>query len=231
MESSLAVTTNAFPLEDPLAYLPLSTIANYPKGGRIYSAAERPAGLYLVVNGRVKVSRVGANGRQVVLDIYQTDDIFGEAAFLNLPCRDEEATALDDAKVMTWSMASLSESIMRRPALGVALLQVLSRRVMDFKERIESFGTEAIPFRLARLLCRFADHLGVQEDGVTRMAPLTHELLAQCVGTSREIVTSYMNQLRRQGCVKYSRRGITLNTDALRQWLGQESGASCELQT
>jgi CRP-like cAMP-binding protein len=51
------------------------------------------------------------------------------------------------------------------------------------------------------------------------MAPLTHELLSQYVGTSREIVTHYMNQFRKQGYLRYSRKGIVLYRDALQDWL------------
>ena len=54
-----------------------------------------------------------------------------------------------------------------------------------------------------------------------RMAAFTHELLSQYVGTSREIVTHYMNQFRRQGYLQYSRRGIVLYRDAYEQWLRQ----------
>jgi CRP-like cAMP-binding protein len=64
--------------------------------------------------------------------------------------------------------------------------------------------------------------LGVEEqDGSVRMAPFTHELLSQYVGTSREIVTHYMNQFRRQGYLRYSRKGIILYRDAFKDWLRQ----------
>ena len=52
--------------------------------------------------------------------------------------------------------------------------------------------------------------------------PFTHVLLSQYVGTSREIVTHYMNQFRRQGYLRYSRKGILLHRDALKEWLRQE---------
>jgi CRP/FNR family transcriptional regulator, cyclic AMP receptor protein len=55
------------------------------------------------------------------------------------------------------------------------------------------------------------------------MMPLTHELLSQYVGTSREIVTHYMNQFRRQGYLRYSRRGMSLYRDAMRNWLRQQA--------
>jgi CRP-like cAMP-binding protein len=55
------------------------------------------------------------------------------------------------------------------------------------------------------------------------MAPFTHELLSQYVGTSREIVTHYMNQFRRQGYLKYSRKETILYRDAFRDWLRQNA--------
>jgi CRP-like cAMP-binding protein len=62
----------------------------------------------------------------------------------------------------------------------------------------------------------------VEEDGSVRMTPFTHELLSQYVGTSREIVTQYMNQFRRQGYLKYSHKGIVLYREAFRDWLRQD---------
>jgi CRP-like cAMP-binding protein len=94
------------------------------------------------------------------------------------------------------------------------------QRAIDFGHRIESFSVDNIARRLARALIRFSERLGTPEaDGSIRMAPFTHELLAQYVGTSREIVTHYMNQFRRQGCLKYSRKGISLQRDAFKDWL------------
>ena len=58
---------------------------------------------------------------------------------------------------------------------------------------------------------------------MVQMIPFTHELLSQYVGTSREIVTHYMNQFRRQGYLRYSRKGIILYRDAFREWLRQNA--------
>src|SRR5208337_1808543 len=106
---------------------------------------------------------------------------------------------------------------------AVALLQILVQRTMDFGHRIESFSVDNIARRQTRSLIRFSERLGTPEqDGSVRLAPFTHELLSQYVGTSREIVTHYMNQFRRQGYLRYSRKGILLHRDSLRDWLRQE---------
>jgi CRP/FNR family transcriptional regulator len=228
MEKVMATTTPpalAFPerrLEDPLAHLPCSTILEYRRGQVIYSQEQPPTSIYLVIDGKVKVCRMADDGRQVVVDIYQTDEFFGESAFLNSPARDEQALALENTKVMTWTTAEIEDIVSRRPRLAIALLQILVQRSTEFGHRIESFSVDNISRRLARTLIRFSERLGQRgEDGSVQMMPFTHELLAQYVGTSREIVTHYMNQFRRQGYLRYSRKGILLYRDALKDWLRQ----------
>src|ERR1700722_3272134 len=210
-------------LEDPLAHLPCSTILEYRKGQTIYGQDQPSTSIYLVIDGKVKVCRLADDGRQVVVDIYQPDEFFGESAFLGLAQRTEIAVALENTKVMTWTINEIEEITMKRPKLAIALLQLLVQRSMDFGYRIESFSVDNIARRLARTLIRFSERLGSKnEDGSVQMIPFTHELLSQYVGTSREIVTHYMNQFRRQGYLRYSRKGIMLYRDALREWLRQE---------
>jgi CRP/FNR family transcriptional regulator len=125
---------------------------------------------------------------------------------------------------MDWTTAEIEDIITKRPRLAVALLQILVQRTVDFTHRIESFSVDNIARRLARSLIRFSERLGtVEGDGSVRITPFTHELLSQYVGTSREIVTHYMNQFRRQGYLKYSRKGIILYHEAFRDWLRQDA--------
>jgi CRP/FNR family transcriptional regulator, cyclic AMP receptor protein len=125
---------------------------------------------------------------------------------------------------MAWGTQEIEEIIMKRPRLAVALLQIQVQRTLDLTYRIESFSADNIARRLARSLIRFSERLGTTDsDGSVRMAAFTHELLSQYVGTSREIVTHYMNQFRRMGYLQYSRRGIVLYRDAFQQWLRQNA--------
>jgi len=222
MASSPAVVAPQRALEDPLAHLPCSTILEYRRGQVIYNQDQPSTSIYLVIDGKVKVCRLADDGRQVVVDIYQPDEFFGESAFLGLAQRTEIAVALENTKVMTWTTNEIEEITMKRPKLAIALLQLLVQRSMDFGYRIESFSVDNIARRLARTLIRFSERLGSKnDDGSIQMIPFTHELLSQYVGTSREIVTHYMNQFRRQGYLRYSRKGIMLYRDALREWLKQ----------
>jgi CRP-like cAMP-binding protein len=211
-------------LEDPLAHLPCSTIVEYRKGQTIYNQDQPSTSLYLVIDGKVKVVRLADDGHQVVIDIYQPVEFFGESAFLSLPHRSEQATVLEDAKLMAWGTQEIEDIIMKRPRLAVALLQIQVQRTLDMTQRIESFSADNIARRLARSLIRFSERLGtVETDGSVHMSAFTHELLSQYVGTSREIVTHYMNQFRRMGYLQYSRRGIVMYRDAMHEWLRQNA--------
>ena len=71
-----------------------------------------------------------------------------------------------------------------------------------------------------RSLLRFVDRLGTRtEDGSTKIPPLTHQVISEYVGTSREIVTFQMNYLRQKGLLRYSRKGIQVYSDAMREHL------------
>jgi CRP-like cAMP-binding protein len=225
MSMAPAPVPEARPLEDTLAPLPCSTILEYRKGQTIYSRDQPSTSIYLVIDGKVKVCRLADDGRQVVVDLYQPDEFFGESAFLGPGQRTELSVAIENTKVMTWTTNEIEEIAGRRPRLAIALLQLLVQRSMDFGSRIESFSVDNIARRLARALIRFSERLGhVAENGSVQMIPFTHELLSQYVGTSREIVTHYMNQFRRQGYLTYSRKGILLHRDALKDWLRQAPG-------
>src|SRR5512143_4129837 len=170
MASSPTAFAPQKPLEDPLAHLPCSSIVEYKKGQMIYNQDQPSTSIYLVIDGKVKVSRLADDGHQVVVDIYQPDEFFGESAFLNLPHRSEQATALENTKLMTWTSSEIEDIIMKRPRLAVALLQILVQRTIEFTPRIESFSVDNIARRLARSLCLLAVRFGsVEEYGGVRM--------------------------------------------------------------
>jgi CRP-like cAMP-binding protein len=209
-------------LEDPLAWLPCSTIQTFRKDETIYSPDLPSRNLCLLIDGKVKICRTAETGSHTVLvDIYHADEFFGESALIGA-LSTESAIALEDTKLMTWRAEEIERLSLERPRLALALVQLLVQRATDFERRIESFAFDSIQRRLARALIRFAERLGSPaENGMVQMIPFTHELLAKYVGTSREIITQYMNQFRQQGYVLYSRQRIALNVDALQGRLDQ----------
>jgi CRP-like cAMP-binding protein len=162
----------------------------------------------------------------VLVDIYQKDELFGESAFGGSSESHEMAATLETTRVMTWTRNEVEELMPNRPRLAIALLQLLTQRCRYLAQRIESCSYDCLDRRLARTLIHFSERFGrMTEDGSTQMMPLSHKLIAQYLGTSRENVTHFMIDFRRNGCVDYSRKGIVVYPDALRQWLGTAAQA------
>jgi CRP-like cAMP-binding protein len=207
-------------LEDVLECLPRSSTITRRKGQHVYDPAHRSQSLYLVVRGTVGLSHIAEEGSEVLLDVIRPDEVFGESAFLDVPWRSEQATALEEAELMTWAISGMENLLTKRPRLGVALLQIVAQRNAEYTRLIESFSHDSIDRRLARSLLRFSGRLGTPEaDGSVRMMPFTHSMLARYVGTSRELVSQYMGRFRKLGYLRYSREAIFLNRVSLQESL------------
>lgn len=218
-----AKTTPSREMEDALMYLPRKGVTDYRKGHIIFDEHQPSKGLHLVVQGRVKVTVPLDDGTQTVVDIFTTDDFFGESSLLGSTHYSERATSLDNVTLMSWTSGEIEEQVEKQPRLGIALLQMLVKRGLDYEERLQSFALEKTPERVVRSLLRFADRLGTRtDDGSIKIPPLTHQVISEYVGTSREIVTFQMNQLRQKGYLRYSRKGIQVYTDALREHLNTQ---------
>ena len=227
MASSFVSVAQQERVEDALAYLPCSSVVEHKKGEMIYGHGTVCDNLYLVLSGCVKVTRLSDHGGQLLFELYRTDEFFGESGLLNLRNPSEQASAHQRSTLMCWRASDVEEIMRRQPRLAIALLQFFGQRSLVLAQRMESLFFDPIDCRLARSLLRFAERLGTEQtDGSVLMEPLTHELLAQYVGTSREVVTCHMANLRRLGYVKYSRKAIEVDKPGLRVWLDRRSGMS-----
>ena len=227
MAPTLAASKPHAPLEDPLAYLPCSHVVGYRKSQVIYNQNEPSTSIYLVLEGKVKVFRQ-EEGHPVLVNICQTDEFFGESAFLHFRLRPEprpeHAMALENTKLMTWTASEVEKVVMRKPRLGVALLQMLAQRTVEFTRRIESFCADDVARRLACCLISLSERMGTPaEDGSVRMPHITHELLSEHIGTTREVVSHCMIQFRKQGYLQYSRKGMVLYRLVFDEWLRHAS--------
>lgn len=206
-----------------LSHLPRSEVLEYSKHQVIYSRAVPPIGLYLVLDGRVKlVHRNSAINSRLVTEMYFVDDLFGETAFLNISETGDEAIALEKTTLMAWTVPEVETLAVKGNKLGLELVRYMAGRVFDLEDRIRSFALDNCQKRLARTLIHLSERLGVPaDDGTVLMSSFTHELLAQYIGTTREIVTTDMNYLRMKGLISYSRSAIAIRRTDLLEWIGR----------
>jgi CRP/FNR family cyclic AMP-dependent transcriptional regulator len=201
-------------------YLPCSTIVEYPRAGIIYAPGQPCTNIYVVIAGIIQVARVADNVPPVIVDVYRTDDFFGEGALIKLPARFEQAQALEKSMLMTWQAADVERLMEQRPSLAMAFMRIMAYRELEFGERMQSMSRNSIASRLARSMLRFSERLGTPtDDGFVHMRGFTHEFLAQYVGTSRELVNVSMTQFRRQDLLKYSRQEIAIRREPFIEWI------------
>jgi len=193
--------------EDALTYLPRKPLQQYAKGDQIYDSRRANSSLYVVIKGLVKVSTANDGGCQTIARMVAAEGLFGESCLIGDTRRNEWATALEPVSAMAWTGAEVVLQIEREPRLGVALSQYLVRQCAEMQQRVENMATHKTPERIMLALLQLAADLGVpRPDGTVRLASLTHHTIADYVGTSREIVTFQMNQLRRIDLVQYCRQ-------------------------
>jgi len=208
--------------QDVATYLPRKPIQEFARKHTIYDPGQPCNSLYLVRSGRVVISNSFDGGSPVVTRIVGPNGIFGENLLIGLQEQSETAVVLDQARVMSWGRAEVEQLVNRDPRLGMALLAYFVKRCAELNERLEALAFRKTPERVMLGLLQLAESLGTPANGGMRLAPLTHQAIAEYVGTSREIVTSHMSELRRAGMLQYSRKFIEVNVGAMRETLRQQ---------
>jgi CRP/FNR family transcriptional regulator, cyclic AMP receptor protein len=216
------VAGTGFTCQDPLDFLARKRVEDFAKGRLIYGVEKPSNGLYVVILGRVKVSTTADDGCHTLSRMVHAPGLFGEPSLVGPTDHRESATTLDNVTLMSWSREEIELQIEREPRLGIALSRYMVRECLELQDRIESMATHKTPERVMLALLQLAADLGTPTpEGATRVAALTHQTIAEFVGTSREIVTSQMNRLRRLGLCRYSRKFIDVYSPALREHLKQ----------
>lgn len=204
---------------DALNYLPRRAPIEYAKGETIYSGQSE--NLYLVACGRVKVS-ITEGPAEAIVRIVPPKRLFGESAVIGAQTQ-EHTQALDKVQLMAWSRFEIEQQIEREPRLGLALMEELILDRLEMQERIHAMAVCKTPQRVKLSLLQLAECLGVPlPNGALAMPALTHHIIAAHVGTSREIVSTQMSRLRRMGMLRYSRKFIEVESDAMREALRNE---------
>jgi CRP-like cAMP-binding protein len=113
------------------------------------------------------------------------------------------AEAIDDCLICVMSRTDLERLILNKPQVALRILEVTGKRLREAEERLENMAFKGIPARLASLLLRLAE-----EQGNDEIAGLTHQDLAESVGTYRETATQVLNDLKAQGLIEIGRKRI-----------------------
>ncbi|MBI2303316.1 MAG: Crp/Fnr family transcriptional regulator [Chloroflexi bacterium] len=181
----------------------VTTMRACPKGSILYEPGETGEVLFLLKKGRVQIYRLSAEGKRLILAILGDGTFFGEMALFGQGMYDAFAEATEDSLVCAMGRADVERLLLEKPQVALRVLQALGRRLLDTEAVAEGLALKRVAARLTSLLLRLAG-----DDNI--VSGLSHQELADMVGTLRETATETLNQLRAAGLVAIGRKRIII---------------------
>lgn len=192
----------------------LATTRTFPRRAHIVREGERSDALYVVLYGRLKVYVSGTAGDEVILGMVRAGDCFGEMALIDDASCSATVTTLEPTRLAIIAKGSFKQCLAARPEMALNLLKALNQRVRLLTGNVKSFALLDVAGRLARTLTALAVPHG---DGFIVEQRVTHQELANMVGSSREMVTRALKDLVRHGYISIERRHIVVHPSMPRE--------------
>ena len=186
----------------------------FRKGVKIFSQGDPADSIYFIQTGRIKITVVSTAGKEAVLAMPGPHEFFGEGALVNQPLRVSTAEALESSTLFRIDKRVMIRSLHEQSQLSEKFMASLLARNIDLEEDLCDQLFNHSEKRLARVLLKLArlrDHDLVLDASVP---VLSHETLAEMVGTTRSRVTHFMNKFRAMGLIDYNGE-LTIRTELL----------------
>ena len=200
------------PTDDPYVTTLLGNISEgmlvmrISKGETIFSQGDRADAIYFIQTGRVKVSVVSSAGKEAVLALLGPHGFFGEDSLVGRSLRQSTATTLDAATVFRVEKHAMLRALHAQPILSDGFTALLVERTIDLGEDLCDQLFNHSEKRLARVLLKIARLREYEAVPDARIPRLSHETLAEMVGTTRSRITHFMNRFKAMGLIEYDRQ-------------------------
>jgi len=177
----------------------------------IYLPGDPGRTVYFVNGGRVKISKVTRDGKELTLAYRGPGELFGEIALIEGGPREEMAEAMENALLTEMERGDFERLIQTQPLLGLRLARLLTQRRRDIENKIENLVFKDVNSKLAELLIRLGNEFGVDDARGTLVAlKITHQEMANLIGSTRETVSLTLSQLKRKGLSKTDGRKVII---------------------
>jgi CRP/FNR family transcriptional regulator, cyclic AMP receptor protein len=181
------------------------------RGHVVFSEGDAGDRLFVILDGKVKISRAAADGRENLLAVLGAAEMFGELSLFDPGPRTASATTVTTSTLASLDHDDLRPLLIERPGVAVQLLKALAQRLRRTNEAMADLVFTDVPGRVAKALLDLSAKFGVPEDGATRVRhDLTQEELAQLVGASRETVNKALSEFAHRGWLRIEGRSVLL---------------------
>jgi CRP-like cAMP-binding protein len=178
------------------------TVSHYRRKQNIYTQGTPAYTLFYIQEGGVRLTSRTKRQASAVTAILGVGDFFGELCLAGFPLRVSTAVALTASSVRTIKKTKMLQMLRKKNKTSNALVAYLLSSVQKYKEHVADLLTSSAEQRLARVLLRLA-HMGKKGPAVVEIPVLSHQVLAEMVGTTRSRVNLFMNRFRKKGFIDY----------------------------
>jgi len=184
------------------------------RGERLFSEGDAGDKLYIILEGKIKLTKAAPDGRENLVSVHGPGEMFGELSLFDPIPRTSSATAVTSARLAGLAHDDLHTFLSSRPEVSMHLLQALAQRLRRINDVKADLVFTDVPGRVAKALLDLADRFGVMTpEGVQVNHDLTQEELAQLVGASRETVNKALADFTARGWIQLAAKSV-LVTDA-----------------
>ena len=180
----------------------------YHKGDTIFMDGDAGNGFYVVLAGKVKVSKISAEGKEQILHIFGPGEPFGEVPVFTGKPFPANAQTLAKSLLAFFPKTRFIALINANPSLALNMLAVLSTRLRQFTVQVENLSLKEVPERLASYLLFLSREQGNTEN-VT--LPISKGQLASLLGTIPETLSRIFAKMTNEGLIKVTGKTITLH--------------------
>jgi CRP/FNR family transcriptional regulator len=179
------------------------------RGQFVYMQGDRADTVYVLKQGRIKLSVLSESGKEFAIDIIQPGEIFGEFALLDESARSNMAQALDDVKMLVFGKRDFTRLLETRVKLAMNYIRLVGERRRRMEKKLSDITAKDVAARVCELLHELSTSAAPSANGgVESLVPLTHQDVASLIGAARQTTTSVLNDLERRGIIALGRGWI-----------------------
>ncbi len=200
-----------------------ATPLRLPKGEAAFRQGEHADRFFLLLHGRLRVTRLNPKGQQMVVRFIAPGDMFGVAMAIQVEAYPGTATAAVDSLALAWSNSVWSDLLARHPSLAVNTMRALGARLQDSQNRILDLSTQQVEQRIAGTLLQLAQQAGRKtEDGLLIDFPLSRQDIAEMIGTTLHTFSRSLSAWEDTGLVECGRQRVVVRDIAALQELAKK---------
>ena len=177
---------------------------SFQKGRKVFAQGDRADAIYFLQAGRVKVSVISSTGKEAVLTLLGPQTFFGEGALVGQSLRMSTVTALEPITTLRVDRRAMLRALHDHVDLSERFIVTLLKRNFDLEEDLTDQLFNHSEKRLARVLLKLARLRERPVDSNAKIPTLSHETLAEMVGTTRSRISVFMNKFRKMGLIEYN---------------------------